>query len=998
MSQAPSGSYKLLSNRVPRYQTRSRSSKIKTVSGRYSQVQVAPEFKESENKDGELSNQTLSIGSSFDSSLESQRLGTISSVPSPISALKTSSLEDELNIIKKVLSDTTPYVSCIKSVIEPMLGKKYNKKDEAAIKENIAVLATLTQHLKEQEYESTLKSWINNPNTTHQYKAILEEKLSQISLTNSMSGAWIDSASPLILEDASNIGKILEDLKQVVPDLNISDYQAVESFLKSTDGNPFYLRFITESFKILKVNDAAIEFFKLDPNNPIQSFQEKLSPMFKESMEAFIDGIMRFIFILSDPEKVDKKWTQMLPAIVNGERKYIQISLNPIQNNLNRVTLALCDITQQVEENKRLRELIEKNNELNKQQDYLRGQMNHDLKNECAALIGCINDVREFLDKITFFMEAGKKSMRRRHSPREMSREEWKTVLESLEVISKSSGSYTISDLSEQIPEFYNILVQDAVSIKEIMTGLSDLYKDVITQRVDIDKSKEKEICQLLSNVLGGVKALYIQLSDIEVLKEEFKTNNKALLLFNNIAKLHLLISCKSKLKELLSSSRLLFTENGTNQSQHEDIQLNKAIRYYLLASIEEAYNSLNQLDISRGNLQSSALDTLSKINGDTLAPYDLKLTELEEALTVFANNTIRQYEKNWRDNKRLIFKLNPTQNPENIDSIYTTTEIYELFKNLISNALKYTAKAVENNDYNCDEGIVTLSLKIKTAPLGSIAHNSVTDSIVLSFKIHDNGLGIREDLKDKIFEENVTEESSEGSPGSVASRKTNFGLGLAHALSFVNAHLGTLYVASTSTDSKDHHTTFVGNVRFNRRLKSNEIVTKSDQLCASIPAIEANSRQIKFSSLKVGVVDDSFVIKRMIQKVLDKWHVFSGMGSSGNELARLVVDNRLDLVLVDNQMPGKNGSDAIYEIRQLSDEKRQIGERTFTLEEIEILKACKYMLLTGDNENDVKKRSSNREMYLDGFLSKPITEDQLKCSIVQMFAKNGVALVFDEV
>jgi len=91
---------------------------------------------------------------------------------------------------------------------------------------------------------------------------------------------------------------------------------------------------------------------------------------------------------------------------------------------------------------------------------------------------------------------------------------------------------------------------------------------------------------------------------------------------------------------------------------------------------------------------------------------------------------------------------------------------------------------------------------------------------------------------------------------------------------------------------------------------------------------------------IKVIIVDDEAHIRALIKKiVLSMGYVISGEGANGKEGVELYKKEKPDLVLMDINMPVKNGEDALKEIMEFDKNARVI--MLTSVADIENVKKC---------------------------------------------------------
>ena len=210
-----------------------------------------------------------------------------------------------------------------------------------------------------------------------------------------------------------------------------------------------------------------------------------------------------------------------------------------------------------------------------------------------------------------------------------------------------------------------------------------------------------------------------------------------------------------------------------------------------------------------------------------------------------------------------------------------------QILVNLIGNALKFT-----------DTGKITLD--ISETPSGS------KDSCILNFSLKDTGIGIKESNNKKIFKSFIQEDNS------TSRRYGGTGLGLS-----ISNKLLALMDSKLQLKSKvGEGSNFFFAIQFKK-------VNAKQSVNSSINSIISN-RVIPFKMLskkKVLIVEDNkinmLLAKTLVKKIMPNAIVF--VAGDGNEAVLQFKKEKPDIILMDIQMPNKNGYEATKEIRLLS-------------------------------------------------------------------------------
>jgi PAS domain S-box-containing protein len=213
-----------------------------------------------------------------------------------------------------------------------------------------------------------------------------------------------------------------------------------------------------------------------------------------------------------------------------------------------------------------------------------------------------------------------------------------------------------------------------------------------------------------------------------------------------------------------------------------------------------------------------------------------------------------------------------------------------QIIMNLIGNALKFTSKG---------------QIKLDITEIAS------SDSFsTLNFSIKDTGIGIKKSNQEKIFNSFVQEDTS------TIRRFGGTGLGLAisnQLLALMNSKLQLLSNYGYGSD-------FYFSIEF-KKSSSNNRKTALNIVNANEEIVYENTKP-----LKVLVVEDNKISMLLVVKLLKKLFPNSTIieASDGKEAIKKFKKEKVDVVLMDIQMPKKNGYETTAELRKLD-----ISEKT---------------------------------------------------------------------
>ena len=252
-------------------------------------------------------------------------------------------------------------------------------------------------------------------------------------------------------------------------------------------------------------------------------------------------------------------------------------------------------------------------------------------------------------------------------------------------------------------------------------------------------------------------------------------------------------------------------------------------------------------------------------------------------------------------------------------DVIGDPTRLRQVVVNLVGNAVKFT-------------GAGSVCLKAEVDKIGD-------GEATYHFVVSDTGVGIPADKKQSIFE------AFAQGDGSTTRRYGGTGLGLAICQSLVANMGGRLWVLSEEGKGSDFH--FVVPLKLHR--------PDASALPASLAAVEG---------LSTLVVDDEASSRRILVAALDHWRMRPRAVTSGIEALQVLAlaaaaDERIDLVLLDDRMPGMDGFAVAKAIR-----------KDPALSRIPII-----LLTSGGARGDGARC---RELGIDGYLVKPVDVGRL--------------------
>lgn len=247
-------------------------------------------------------------------------------------------------------------------------------------------------------------------------------------------------------------------------------------------------------------------------------------------------------------------------------------------------------------------------------------------------------------------------------------------------------------------------------------------------------------------------------------------------------------------------------------------------------------------------------------------------------------------------------------------------TRIKQICVNLLTNSIKYT-----------NEGYI--EFQVSSVVMGDVCR--------LIISVEDTGIGIKSEDIDKLFdkfsrlelEKNISIEGS--------------GLGLAITKKLVEMMNGKIVVQSEYG-------------------KGSKFTVAIDQRIVDVPKPKEEFDvesivKCEFPGKMILVIDDNKMNLRVAEKVLEPYKVSITTASSGDEgIAKIIEDNTYDLVLLDDMMPDKSGTETLKELKEtFSDYKTPT------------------VALTANAIVGMKEKYL--EAGFDDYLAKPIEKEELK-------------------
>jgi len=250
-------------------------------------------------------------------------------------------------------------------------------------------------------------------------------------------------------------------------------------------------------------------------------------------------------------------------------------------------------------------------------------------------------------------------------------------------------------------------------------------------------------------------------------------------------------------------------------------------------------------------------------------------------------------------------------------------TRLRQVIVNLVSNAMKFTR-----------QGEVRIIVEVL---------DKNDDEVTLKVTVSDTGIGIPQQAQDTLF--NAFTQAD----GSTTRKYGGTGLGLAIVSQLVEMMDGSLGLDSVEGEGASFW--FTASFAYAEEPQQAE----ADKQQAAEPG------QL---TAKILLAEDNPINQMVAQKMLEKLGLKAEVANNGAEAVKLLAETAYDLVLMDCQMPEKDGFDATREIRQQD-------IRALNDEPLPVI-AMTANVMSGDRERCL-------EVGMDDYIGKPVQMDKLE-------------------
>ena len=305
-----------------------------------------------------------------------------------------------------------------------------------------------------------------------------------------------------------------------------------------------------------------------------------------------------------------------------------------------------------------------------------------------------------------------------------------------------------------------------------------------------------------------------------------------------------------------------------------------------------------NRIRLYAGNIESASSNLLSIINDvldfTKIESGKMEITEAEYKLSTVLNDVSNMFFFRAKE-KGLDFSVDVDETIP--DSLYgDEVRVRQIITNLLGNAVKYT-----------EQGSVQLSIHAKEE------NREPGDILTLVITVKDTGIGIREEDIDKLFAK--FQRVNLKKTGTVEGT----GLGLAITQKLLTMMDGDIQVESrygegsafiAQIPQKIISVGAVGNfrIKFEKNLKEAKPYEES----------------FRAPDARILIVDDTRMNLLVIKGLLEKTKILIDTAGNGSEAVNAARTTAYDLILMDQRMPGMNGTEALHIIREQAEGANQ--------------------------------------------------------------------------
>lgn len=273
-------------------------------------------------------------------------------------------------------------------------------------------------------------------------------------------------------------------------------------------------------------------------------------------------------------------------------------------------------------------------------------------------------------------------------------------------------------------------------------------------------------------------------------------------------------------------------------------------------------------------------------------------------------------------------------------------TRINQVIINLLTNAVKYTEK-----------GSVNFTMKER--------ERSEDGKILLYFEVKDTGIGIKDTDMEKLFEsferlDVVKNRNIEGT-----------GLGMTITVKLLELMDSELKVESVYGEGSKF------SFELWQKIENAEPLGDYREAIAKPQSSEAYRESFRAPDARILVVDDTKMNLLVVENLLKKTGIKIDTAINGPDSIELAKNNAYDVILMDQRMPGMDGTEAMKEIRNLDS---SLNANT------------PVICLTADVVRGAKERYI--QMGFNDYLTKPIDSAELEKMLINYLPADKTEIV----
>ncbi len=464
-------------------------------------------------------------------------------------------------------------------------------------------------------------------------------------------------------------------------------------------------------------------------------------------------------------------------------------------------------------------------------------------------------------------------------------------------------------------------------------------YQNIVKKK----REEEKSRLQIVSKELKTIELLENKLEK-ERLENQFLKRQRLIILiaFSIFCTLSIVLivilkrynSVQKKLNKKLADEKVLLRSIDRDRNMHLSIIAHELrtpiftakglLDFFIInvdsngETLKQIKSSINYLSYTIENILSMPVFKNNKIVQDELVIKEFYVIE-------YINEVINNY-RYLASQKRIKIKLFAKDIPEGIKVLGIKQNIGQVLSNLLHNAIKFSP---------VNETVIISISKMKSAP----------KTLKLEFSVEDNGPGIKESSKSKIFQYRKKvildkEKNTEKTEG--------LGIGLYIVQKILKTQNSSIFIESTPGNGA----VFYFTLEFELALDEGKAKKKALR-------IENTS-----SKLNILIIDDNKLNALVAKKIVENLNHVGFSCTDEENFMQIIEKKSIDLVITDINMPKING----YEVSKL------------------VKSSYNIPVLAHTAVSDISMRDQLvQESRLNGILVKPYTKKDLSQKLIEL-------------